>query len=313
MMISTQPSANPARQRRASGIVWLLAGSLLAACSLLAPSDAHYLGDPSRTRGDGGDGGDTNHARGDGGLAGASSAASGSSGEGGSSGSDAGASNGGDRGEGTPVCPPDFADCNRVPEDGCEVDLRSSKANCGGCGDAFACGADEVCEKRACISVSGCSDGTREGFLPVSTWPRIAGCTAYWQVGSLRAAKTGVACGYESDECAVPADACGPGWHVCASPEYGPTEISSQATQEECAAQPGAFAAAVGDQHCEPCGELGTNDGAACCGARCVQQWGNCIYPGLTAWFGVIDGYKNVCGAIESYYDQQGVLCCRTP
>ena len=92
-------------------------------------------------------------------------------------------------------------------------------------------------------------------------------------------------------------------------PPYGPEEVSSQATAEECAAQPGAFVAAVGDQFCEPCSEEGA--GAACCGERCVQQNGNCIYPGLTAWFGVYNGYVNVCGAIESTLVQRGVLCCR--
>jgi hypothetical protein len=42
-----------------------------------------------------------------------------------------------------------------------------------------------------------------------------------------------------------------------------------------------------------------------------VQQNGNCIYPGMTAWFGVYNGYKNVCGAIESDLVQRGVMCCR--
>jgi len=147
--------------------------------------------------------------------------------------------------------------------------------------------------------------------LPAKDWPNIAGCTAKWPRSSLRAAKTGQACGYEREVCDVPANACGNGWHVCAIPPFGPTEVSDQATQKECAAQPGAFVAAVGDQFCEPCSAEGA--GAACCGERCLQQNGNCIYPGMTAWFGVVNSYVNVCGAIESNLVQRGVLCCHTP
>ena len=208
-------------------------------------------------------------------------------------------------------CTGGFADCNHQASDGCEVDLSSSIANCGGCGQAFACAADETCECGACISVSGCSDGQREAFLPTSTWPHIAGCTAAWPSSSLRDPKTGGTCGLELGVCQVPADACGKGWHVCAIPPFGPTEVSTQATEEECAAQPGAFVAAVGDQICEPCTADGT--GAACCGIGCVQQNGSCIYPGMTAWFGVVNGYVNLCGAIESNSAQRGVLCCRAP
>jgi hypothetical protein len=227
---------------------------------------------------------------------------------GGLAGSDAGGASGGTA---PLICGADLADCNQQAGDGCEVDLSSSSANCGGCGEVFACAADEVCEQRKCVSRSGCSDGTREAFLPVSSWPHLAGCTAQWPRGSLRSAKSGSACGYPLRVCEVPADACGNGWHVCAIPPFGPAEVSAQATADDCAAQPGAFAAAVGDQSCEPCTDGG--NGAACCGDLCVQQHGSCIYSNMTAWIGVINGYKNVCGAIESDLAQHGVLCCRAP
>jgi hypothetical protein len=159
------------------------------------------------------------------------------------------------------------------------------------------------------VSPSGCSDGSREGFNPISTYPEIAGCKANWSFASLRAAKTAAACGNALDECVVPADACGDGWHVCAAPPYGPTEVSDRVTSEQCLAQPGSYALAVGDQSCEPCSANG--DGAACCGNNCVQQNGNCIFAGTTAWIGVIDGYKNVCGKMEAHYPSMGVACCR--
>jgi hypothetical protein len=285
----------------------LLAGGV-AACSLLAPNDDYYSGGPSIAGG--GQGG---RAEGAGGQAGSDAGAGGvvDSSLGGAAGrseADAGASSGGDA---AIICDGDTANCNHEASDGCEVDLSSSPANCGGCGKAFACGADEACEQGECVSRTGCSDGTREAFVPATRWPHLAGCTAKWPMSSLRAQKTGSACGYDLGACQVPADACGSGWHVCAIPPFGPTEVSSQATAEECAAQPGAFVAAVGDQFCEPCSEGG--DGAACCGERCVQQHGNCIYPGMTAWFGVYNEHKNVCGAIESDLVQRGILCCRTP
>jgi hypothetical protein len=317
-MTTTTPASGRTSRLRPPGVVWLLASGVLAACSLLAPSDEYYLGGPSLGSNEGGEGGEGGvggrGGRGPGGGGHGGDALGGranSAGEGGSAGSDAGGSNGGEGGDGPLICQTGFADCNGKASDGCEVDLRSSRENCGGCGKAYACTADEMCEHATRISVSGCSDGAREAFLPVATWPRIAGCTAWWALASMRDAKTGVACGFEGDQCAVPADACGAGWHVCGSPLYGPTEISSQATAEECAAQPGAFAAALGDQHCEPCSEEG--DGAACCGSECVPQKGNCIYPGATSWFGVLYDHTNLCGAIESYDVRQGVLCCRPP
>ena len=396
MTTSAQSSSRVEGARIGSRVVWLLASGLVAACSLLAPDDGHYLSDPSAS-GSGGAGGLSGGAAGIGGLASLLGGAGGTSGShtggasaggaggastsaigagglgatslggagGGASGSHTGgASSGGAGGSGRVggsssvvagagglgatslggatgtgglgapsiggaggvsgsntggasagsaaiVCNGNFADCNHQASDGCEVDLSSSSANCGGCGQAFACAADETCEGGACISVSGCSDGQREAFLPTSTWPHIAGCTAAWPSSSLRDPKTGGPCGLELGVCQVPADACGKGWHVCAIPPFGPTEVSTQATEEECAAQPGAFVAAVGDQICEPC--TADDTGAACCGTGRVQQNGSRIYPGMTAWFGVVNGYVNLCGAIESNSAQRGVLCCRAP
>jgi hypothetical protein len=259
--------------RRAWASTFVLSTSCaLFACSLLAPSDDHFFGEGAQS------------------LAGAPYA--GQAGEGGQSASTAG--EGGVAGH---------------AEGGSEAGASGASSGAGGEAGSVACGEDEQLEDGECISLSGCSDGTREAFVPLEDWPRLAGCTARWPRASLRDPKTGEPCGFELGVCAAPADACGAGWHVCAQPPYGPQELSEQATAEECAAQPGAYVAAVGDQFCEPCSAVG--DGAACCGDRCVQQNGSCIYPGKTAWFGVVEGYKNVCGAIESDLVQRGVLCCR--
>lgn len=159
------------------------------------------------------------------------------------------------------------------------------------------------------VSDIGCSDGTREGFVDRAKFPTIAGCEAVWPESSMRSLKGGVACGNSLRSCAVPADACAVGWHVCAAPPYGPADVSSKITITDCLAQTGEFAMAVGDQQCDPCDVTGY--GAACCGTICVQQNGSCVFPGQTAWFGVIDGHDNLCSDIIANHLSQGVMCCR--
>ncbi len=280
-------SMNEPRARRAAAsapmIVLASVSGVLAACSLLAPSDEYFFGDAHAPVQEGGESA--------GGRADAGRAGSGNAGGAESGGQGVGARASGGEASGG--------------------DATSSGGGAAG-GDGVGgvvCDDDQREDAGTCVSISGCSDGTREAFVPLEEWPTIAGCTAKWPRASLRDAKSGTPCGFELGVCEVPADACGAGWHICASPPYGPTEVSSLATAEQCAAQPGAYVAAVGDQFCEPCSAQG--DGAACCGDRCVQQNGSCIYPGKTAWFGVYQGHKNVCGAIESELVQRGVLCCR--
>jgi hypothetical protein len=157
-------------------------------------------------------------------------------------------------------------------------------------------------------AATGCSDGDREAFLDGSSFPAIAGCAANWPESALDAPKSGVACGNSLGECLVPADACDRGWHVCGVPPYGPTDVSAKITADQCAAQSGEFAMAVGDIACAPCS---TASGAACCGSLCIQQGGSCVFPSRTAWFGVIDGHVNLCSDIIAAYAHQGVLCCR--
>jgi len=48
------------------------------------------------------------------------------------------------------ACAAGFADCDRDPANGCEVNLQSENANCGACGTA--CGAGQVCSAGACGS-----------------------------------------------------------------------------------------------------------------------------------------------------------------
>jgi hypothetical protein len=66
-----------------------------------------------------------------------------------------GAAGPGGGGGGTLPCPPDFADCDGDPENGCEGALSTSIANCGACGVACEAGSHEtpLCSAGTCIRV----------------------------------------------------------------------------------------------------------------------------------------------------------------
>lgn len=163
-----------------------------------------------------------------------------------------------------------------------------------------------------CVSNVGCSDGARDGFANRTTFAAIAGCFAGWPASSLRAATTGAACGNDTQvRCAVAADACARGWHICGTPPHGPTDITAKITSGQCRAETGRFAAAMGDQQCDPCSAVDVGFGAVCCGDGCLLQGGDCLWPNDTAWFGSLDGHTNLCGDTENNYpDFAGVLCC---
>jgi hypothetical protein len=167
----------------------------------------------------------------------------------------------------------------------------------------------------------GCADGQREGFVDAAASPNIAGCIAEWSgVASLRAAATGAACGDDLAACAVPADACAPGWHMCGG--AGAIADVSQLSAAQCqGAGGGRFVAAM--SHCETqsgceydnaqtgtyeCFESGWCSEPVCCGADCLS--GSCtggIWEGETR---IALGTDQGCGAMASSR-ARGVLCCR--
>lgn len=59
-------------------------------------------------------------------------------------------------------CIDGFIDCNNNPADGCEVNTKTDKVNCGACGfscdDNIPC-TDDKCENGVCIKVDNCPDG----------------------------------------------------------------------------------------------------------------------------------------------------------
>jgi hypothetical protein len=211
-------------------------------------------------------------------------------------------------------------------------DERSDASDAGDGGDAsgHACGVCDSGSTEACgdgglqtctaqckwgpcsvPNTVGCSDGTRDGFLSATAFARIAGCLGDWNEGSMRAPKTGMRCGNSlATRCAVPADLCAPGWHVCGTPPYGPTDISAKITNAQCTGEKtGSFVAALGDLECEPCSSAGF--GAVCCGTPCVQQHGSCVWADATAWVGVIGGHNDLCSDMyNTYPNTMGALCC---
>jgi hypothetical protein len=168
--------------------------------------------------------------------------------------------------------PPPACAAPRILCAGACIDPRSDPRYCGSC--AIACDPGDECVERNCLSGSGCSDNTREGFPDRVTFPTIAGCSAAWPMASMRAPRVQSACGNSLRMCNVPAEACALG--------------------------------------CEDCSSA-TASGSICCGAGCVQQNADCLWPNETAWFGVVNDVINLCTGTENpqLYVSVGVLCCR--
>jgi hypothetical protein len=193
---------------------------------------------------------------------------------------------------------------------------------------------------------TGCSDGTREGFVDEMLYPAIAGCSGGWTVpgilvskptcarlaGNSSANPKGTGCSTE--------DLCAAGFHVCA----GAVEVAQKSpTGCKGAALAGAlfFATRQGSTGCAIC-TLGQNsDPAACNGCNCAMgcapnpTTANDVFGCGTlgqaplAACGTLDRFSNdLCGALGAPWscgndgcneanavtkpapDGGGVLCC---
>ncbi|MFO0593902.1 MAG: carboxypeptidase-like regulatory domain-containing protein [Myxococcaceae bacterium] len=196
--------------------------------------------------------------------------------------------------------------------------------------DGTPCGADRVCRAQQCVPITvdagtppvdagvvsreGCSDGTREGFVSLTSYPQIAGCSGAWTVAGVTAssaatcarASGNTSSNREGTGCSS-ADLCAAGWHIC----RGKDEVGQKANGS-CAdaVPPGAtnnslFFAVVqnsvsnttcdssGDNDVFGCGNLGTQLGAGKnCGvltrALASTQAGTCGFneaePSLGPW-----------------------------
>jgi hypothetical protein len=172
----------------------------------------------------------------------------------------------------------------------------------------------------------GCADGQREGFADVTRHRRVAGCLASWEgtkslrdkPGSKPDAKP---CGDDGGVCAVPADACAPGWHVCGTGGKN-DDLKTHTTFKACnkEAGPGKFVAALSHGQSEelcppaptpdtvfPCMDSGYCAEPVCCGDGC--QFGKCrdgVWKGQTR---ISLGKAEGCGSVTSERNG-GVMCC---
>ncbi len=224
---------------------------------------------------------------------------------------------------GTCVCVPECS--GRVcGDDGCG-------GSCGGCPSGSAC-----TEAGQCVSVSGCADGQRDELGDTGRWPTVAACAGTFGWVSLRAARTGRACGDDiATACAAPEDLCAPGWHVCMRNGRS-TDLRFRLTSLECRALARPFVAAtnncsnppeqnpatVGCNMSEPfgCYATGWCSAPPVCGPHETTHCPHTIWaPGGTFIFGLHAGrtVDQGCGHIStsvSYSGQgtlAGVLCCR--
>jgi hypothetical protein len=110
--------------------------------------------------------------------------------------------------------------------------------------------------------VSGCSDGTREGFLDASTYPNLAACGGAWDVPGIH--HPVAACNWEAgndginpqgEGCNV-TDICAAGWHVCLGKDdvlaHNPTGCDGIT---ECGQSPAFFVvrtSSIGAFYCAP-------------------------------------------------------------
>jgi hypothetical protein len=170
--------------------------------------------------------------------------------------------------------------------------------------------------------VVGCADGQRESFADLAKNPRVAGCVGNWQGSkSLRDKPSGKPCGDDGEKCAVPADVCSAGWHVCGADGKG-EDLANHTNPKECDnAGPGRFNAALSHSPTDeinpcpvikkdqalPCVQSGLGSEPVCCGNDC--KGGKCkdgVWKGKTK---ISIGTSEGCGAIASDRNP-GILCC---
>jgi 6-phosphogluconolactonase (cycloisomerase 2 family) len=182
------------------------------------------------------------------------------------------------------TCQAGYGDCDRSPDDGCEVDLANDASNCGRCG--VVCAAGSRCSGGQCLG------GTSS--LPV-TCPqghadcdgiRGNGCETDLESDANNCGRCGVACGaaahVNAASCATGACTvayCAPGWADCDAKFENGCEVNL----------------AVDANNCGKCGAA-CAAGANAAGSACVNSV--CQLVGCAAGYGDCDGKpENGCEA----------------
>ena len=197
-------------------------------------------------------------------------------------------------------------------------------------------------------SATGCADGTREGFLDESRWPRIAACAGAFLVPGVLSATLAPACGRRAgndgplpDGAGCDAeDLCAPGFHLCrtaaevadrspsgctgAAPAPGQFFITRQSSTGCGVCATGSLLAdpPCDDQSCTPgcaqtdatsndvfgCGSTGDAPTAACAP---LDRFGNNLCVALPpGWSCGVDGYTEARAVINRSPTTGGGLCC---
>ena len=223
---------------------------------------------------------------------------------------------------------------------GCEQSCSNSVGSYAcSCSAGYVLGADG----RSCVNTggaSGCSDGTREGFIDAAQYPGIAACSGGWSIPGIRTSSTiNPACsGVSGNSSANPsglgcnvADLCASGWHVC----LNSTEVANNTAGNGCndARVAGAFfaqrEASFGFYACVETGDLNTaqNDIWGCAGTSSLMSGLQTTTPCGVLNANTSDGCTTIAApwscsgsahnlgeaavVTKSGSDGGGVLCCQ--
>ena len=130
----------------------------------------------------------------------------------------------------------------------------------------------------AAVSVMGCADGTREGFIDIDQYPNIAACEGAWDEPGLLSTESRTAeCGRQSGNdgaitdgrgCSV-TDVCADGWRVCETAHAVAVATASAGCVDAYApygAMPTFFVTRQRAQGlvCDPTNTMGTNNIYGC-------------------------------------------------
>ncbi|MFO0593620.1 MAG: hypothetical protein U0441_39125 [Polyangiaceae bacterium] len=159
------------------------------------------------------------------------------------------------------------------------------------------------------VSVSGCSDGAREGFTDFEKYPYIAGCSGGFQIPGVLGELTAPACGWKAGNGSSNPngigcnawDLCAPGWHVCGGAaevaQDSPTGCDGVAPAQD----PVFFITRQSGTGCGTCA-TGSDTSSACATCSCA---GGCAQTEKTSndvfGCGTIGEPPSDCGVLNSF------------